>query len=34
VPLGHRLLAGGTLPARDRELLILPTACNCGSDYE
>jgi alkylhydroperoxidase family enzyme len=27
-------LLGGTLPARDRELLILRTAVNCGAPYE
>jgi alkylhydroperoxidase family enzyme len=31
---GGYLLARGTLPARTRELLILRTACNSGSDYE
>ncbi len=31
---GGQLLYGGALPARDRELLILRTAFNCGSDYE
>ncbi|WP_426570913.1 carboxymuconolactone decarboxylase family protein [Aquihabitans sp. McL0605] len=31
---GGLLLAGGTLPARDREILILRTAANCGTDYE
>jgi alkylhydroperoxidase family enzyme len=31
---GGYLLARGTLPARTRELLILRTACNCGSGYE
>ncbi|HEY3189851.1 MAG TPA: carboxymuconolactone decarboxylase family protein, partial [Solirubrobacteraceae bacterium] len=34
LPFGGRLLAGGTLPARERELLILRTGYNCGSDYE
>lgn len=29
-----RLLTAGTLPARDRELLILATASRCGVDYE
>jgi 4-carboxymuconolactone decarboxylase len=28
------MLGGGVLPARERELLILRTAHNCGSDYE
>ncbi len=32
--LGGFLLAGGVLDARVRELLILRTACNCGSSYE
>lgn len=31
---GGLLLAGGTLPHRDREVLILRTAANCGADYE
>ena len=31
---GGLLLAGGTLPPRDREVLILRTAANCGADYE
>ncbi len=31
---GGMLLAGGTLPARDREILILRTAANTGADYE
>jgi 4-carboxymuconolactone decarboxylase len=31
---GGLLLAGGTLPARDREILILRTAATCGADYE
>ena len=34
LPFGRYLLAGGTLPARDRELLILRTAVRCGSSYE
>jgi alkylhydroperoxidase family enzyme len=33
LPFGGRLLAG-KLPARDRELLILRTAWNCGAGYE
>lgn len=33
LPFGGKLLSG-KLPARDRELLILRTAVNCGSDYE
>lgn len=31
---GGTLLFGGTLPARDRELLILRTAWLCDADYE
>lgn len=31
---GGSLLFGGTLPDRDRELLILRTAWNTGADYE
>ncbi len=31
---GGLLLAGGSLPARDREVLILRTAVNTGADYE
>ena len=31
---GGTLLAGGDLPPRDREVLILRTAANCGADYE
>jgi len=31
---GGVLLFGGALPARDREILILRTAANCGADYE
>ena len=34
LPLGSRLLLGGTLPGRDRELVILRTAWLCGCDYE
>jgi alkylhydroperoxidase family enzyme len=34
MPLVGHLLRRGLLPARDRELLILRTACNCGSSYE
>jgi 4-carboxymuconolactone decarboxylase len=34
LPFGGKLLMGGRLPARDRELLILRTAWNCGSAYE
>ncbi|MFP3899415.1 MAG: carboxymuconolactone decarboxylase family protein [Acidimicrobiia bacterium] len=31
---GGELLLNGLLPARDRELLILRTAWNCGAEYE
>jgi 4-carboxymuconolactone decarboxylase len=31
---GGYLLTSGRLPGRDRELLILRTAINCGSSYE
>lgn len=31
---GGVLLLRGALPARDREVLILRTAANCGADYE
>lgn len=31
---GGLLLAGGSLPDRDREVLILRTAANTGADYE
>lgn len=34
LPLGSRLLLGGTLPPRDRELAILRTAWLCGCGYE
>jgi 4-carboxymuconolactone decarboxylase len=34
LPFGGHLLWGGTLPARERELLILRTGWNCGSAYE
>jgi alkylhydroperoxidase family enzyme len=34
LPFGGHLLWGGTLPARERELLILRTGHNCGSAYE
>jgi alkylhydroperoxidase family enzyme len=34
LPFGGFLLSSGRLPARERELLILRTACNCRSDYE
>ncbi|MEY2475965.1 MAG: 4-carboxymuconolactone decarboxylase [Actinomycetota bacterium] len=31
---GGTLLAGGDLPGREREILVLRTGANCGSDYE
>jgi alkylhydroperoxidase family enzyme len=31
---GGTLLFAGTLPARDREILILRTAVRCGAEYE
>jgi alkylhydroperoxidase family enzyme len=34
LPFAGFLLGGGVLPARERELLILRTGCNCGSSYE
>lgn len=34
LPFAGYLLGRGTLSARERELLILRTAHNCGSDYE
>ena len=34
LPFGGYLLTAGTLSGRDRELLILRTAVNCGSPYE
>jgi alkylhydroperoxidase family enzyme len=34
LPFGGFLLGRGVLPARERELLILRTGRNCGSDYE
>jgi 4-carboxymuconolactone decarboxylase len=34
MPFAGHLLARGALPPRERELLILRTAQNCGSDYE
>ena len=33
LPFGGKLLSG-KLPVRDREILILRTAINCGTDYE
>jgi alkylhydroperoxidase family enzyme len=32
--LGGHLLAGGGLPAREREIVILRTGFRCGSEYE
>jgi 4-carboxymuconolactone decarboxylase len=34
LPFGGKLLFGGKLPARERELMILRTAWDCRSDYE
>jgi alkylhydroperoxidase family enzyme len=34
LPFGGRLLFGGTIAARERELTILRTSARCGSDYE
>jgi len=34
LPFGGKLLGGGKLPARDRELVILRAAHRCGADYE
>lgn len=34
LPFGGRLLFGGVLADRDRELVILRTSARCGSDYE
>ena len=34
LPFGGFLLGRGVLGARERELLILRTGCNCSSDYE
>lgn len=34
LPFAGFLLGGGVLPARERELLILRTGCNCRSAYE
>jgi 4-carboxymuconolactone decarboxylase len=34
LPFGGFLLGRGVLGARERELLILRTGCNCRSDYE
>jgi alkylhydroperoxidase family enzyme len=34
LPFGGYLLGGATLPARDRELLILRTSARCKSNYE
>lgn len=34
LPLGGRLLYGGTLPERDREVLILTTSACCNASYE
>jgi alkylhydroperoxidase family enzyme len=34
LPFGGKLLGGGKLPPRDRELLILRTGWNCTAEYE
>ena len=34
MPFAGHLLSRGVLPGRERELLILRTGYNCGSDYE
>jgi alkylhydroperoxidase family enzyme len=34
LPFGGKLLMGGKLPVRERELVVLRTARRCGSDYE
>ncbi len=34
MPFGGKLLLGSKLPPRERELLILATAWQCGSEYE
>jgi alkylhydroperoxidase family enzyme len=34
LPFGGKLLVGGKLPGRDRELAILRTARRCGCEYE
>lgn len=34
LPFGGRLLFGGHIDGRDRELAILRTSARCGSDYE
>jgi alkylhydroperoxidase family enzyme len=34
LPFGGKLLLGGSLDARQRELLILRTATNCSAEYE
>jgi alkylhydroperoxidase family enzyme len=34
LPFGGKLLLGGRLPARDRELIILRSALRCGAAYE
>lgn len=34
MPFGGKLLFNGTLPPRERELLIMRTAWNCRCDYE
>jgi alkylhydroperoxidase family enzyme len=34
LPFGGKLLLAGKLDPRERELLILRTACNCAAEYE
>jgi AhpD family alkylhydroperoxidase len=34
LPFGGKLLMGGKLPARERELVVLRTARRCGCEYE
>ena len=34
LPFGGKLLVGGKLPAREREMVVLRTARRCGSEYE
>ena len=34
LPFAGKLLMGGKLPAREREMVVLRTARRCGSDYE
>jgi 4-carboxymuconolactone decarboxylase len=34
LPFGGKLLVGGKLPAREREMIVLRTARRCGCEYE